>query len=86
MKGKTEITVEEWLKEIEKIERLKGEGHTVSELADIWGLSKNLTRRRIEKASRAGWVTVSRRQRMTIDGRACQSPCYQFSKPKEGKK
>jgi predicted DNA-binding transcriptional regulator len=77
----TEITVEEWLHEIERIESDPGEGVTVMELSEAWGVCDRVVRDMIRNALRRGWVRTTRVRREAIDGSMRSVPGYVLLRP-----
>ena len=75
------ITVTEWLEALDEIESDPGEGMTVGELSEVWGLAPRATRDRIRVAIKHGWVRVTRVKRQSIDGAMRTVPGYVLLRP-----
>jgi len=75
-----EITLEEWLKEIDSPEGLEEDGFTKNELASKLCRSASWVERKIREANSAGFIEISRRRKKKIDGTVAWIPIYKLRK------
>jgi len=80
-KGTTDITINEWLQELEAINADPGEGYTTGELSELWGISEQRTRNRLKLAKKEGCLKVTRIKRETLSGIMQTFPGYLLSRP-----
>jgi hypothetical protein len=73
-----EITHEELLAEIERVENGQADGATVSELVEQTGRSRPMILARLKAAAKEGRLVVGRKIVPSIDGRPMWSPCYKI--------
>lgn len=73
-----EITHEELLAEIERVEKSRADGATVSELVEQTGRSRSMILARLKAAAKEGRLVVGRKIVHSIDGRPLWSPCYRI--------
>jgi len=78
-----QITHEELIAEIERIDRGGGDGATVTELVEQTGKSRDSVLRRLRVLAREGRLIVSRKQIVTIHGVSAWTPCYTILKRKQ---
>ena len=80
-----EITHEELLAEIERIESGNQDGATVTELAEQTGRSRDVILSRLKLAAKEGRLIVGRKVIRSIDGRPAWAPCYKIVKRQTAK-
>lgn len=81
------ISVAEWLKELEALSHRSDDGHTVAEIAENTGRSDRVIRQWLKDAARLGWLKVGRRSSTAIDGKGTMVPVYIVAKPeRKGKR
>jgi len=80
-----QITHEELIAEIERIDRSGSDGATVTELAEQTGKSRETILSRLRVMARQGRLVVGRKQIATIHGLPGWAPCYKVLKQKRGK-
>ena len=73
------IQLDEWLAEWERLQEQDAEGSTVHELAEAWGISASLVRKRLGPLVRSGRVDVGRRRCARMDGQPCLTPVYRLN-------
>ena len=76
-----EITVAEWLKELEAINAIPDEGYTTNELAEAWGITVQVARQRLAVAKKAGLLKITRVKRETLSGLMSLQPAYILLRP-----
>jgi Fic family protein len=84
------IRVDEWLKELERIDRkatVDEKGYrTMREFAEQWGVSRDTAQKRLNDIVQAGFlddaIYVSR---VRLDKRECRVPAYRIRKGKVAK-
>ena len=83
----TTISSEEWLAELERLERESQspdpEWKTREEWQETWQISRNATHERIKEAARLGWLHTKRVKRQRVDGGMSSKPAYMFKRPQE---
>lgn len=80
-----EITHEELLAEVERVENGHDDGATVTELAEHTGRSRLVILNRLKAAAKEGRLVVGRRVIRSIDGRPLWAPCYKIVKRQTAK-
>lgn len=74
----SDITVNEWLAELERLQRRSDEGATTDELAEAWGCHRMTALVRLRQLVRQGRVVCGFRQSERIDGRPYRVPVYRI--------
>jgi len=74
------ITLEELLAEVERIDGSHQDGATVTELAEQTGRSRLVILNRLKAAAKEGRLVVGRKPVRSIDGRPLWAPCYKITK------
>ena len=76
MNPKSDISVEEWLLELQRASAHQDDGLSAEEWAERLGCSTRVARERLKRAWKLGWVKVGRRTNVRMDGRQNQTPVY----------
>ena len=78
----SQITHEELLAEIERIDSGRNDGATVTELVAETGRSRLMILNRLKAAASEGRLVVGRKRIVSIDGRPMTAPCYKVVRKK----
>ena len=82
MVAKTNIRMEDWRAELERVLSRSGdEGMTAEEIAGALGKKLDMTRKLMRRLATAGRLGAGRRPAVRIDGAYCTVPVY-WIKPK----
>lgn len=73
-----EITVSEWLAELERVQDSSPDGLSIAELVERTGRSRKSLRGAMKRAQRAGKLRVARRRETGLDGRTQWVPVYRI--------
>jgi len=88
-KPNLEITVSEWLKDLEALEQgeTKEGFYTVHELEDIWGIAEGTVRKRLRSAASLNWLKRIKTRRVSpLTGQSKPTFAYRIDRPKKAKK
>jgi len=79
---RAQITHEELVAEIERIDKEHSDGASVTELAAKTGRSRETILARLKTAAAEGRLVVGRKRVFSIDGRPTMVPCYKVLRRK----
>lgn len=76
-----EISQDEWMEEIQRLNDPEGKGFTASELEDIMGVRRAAVQKHLSRAYKAGRIAVSRKKITTMTGVEMIVPSYYLVDP-----
>ncbi len=83
MKEDIQITLAEWLQELEEATGGSDEGLTTTELVELTGKPRKAILGLLHRAKKKGMLIVGRKQLYRLDGIATLAPCYKFKRAAE---
>lgn len=82
-----EIQFDEWIAELQRLDRENAEGHSVAEIGAALGRSDRTVLKYLHICARKGWLKVGHRTEVGIAGVPKRVPVYRIVKPTlDGKK
>lgn len=81
------IEYEEWVKELNSLQRKNDPGKTAREIAEVWGVSQRIAYERLRRLNQMGRVRMGHRMEPRLDGKLFPMPVYTVSvDPKKAKR